>query len=123
MPGPRKPLARVSLGLCLCGELEMIQVISLLICFTAQSVGLLLQLPCLVIRGQGVHLLGPAYLRSPGIPATYPEEPRPPLGALPEASEVSGIAAPGGAGYPVLQHITTIAEPMHAAFSPGSGPC
>lgn len=62
-------------------------------------------------------------LRSPGIPATYPEEPCPPLGALPEASEASGIAAPGDAGYPVLQHITTIAEPMHTAFSPVSGPC
>ena len=115
---PKKIIGAGKRGTCLCEELEKIQVMSLLISFAAQSAGLLLQLPCLV-----THLLGPAHLRSPGIPAACPGEPLSPLGALAEASEVPGIAAPGGAGYPVLQHVTTVAEPTHAALSTAPGPC
>jgi len=83
--------------------LEKIQATSFLISFTALSVGLLLQLPCSATCGQGAHLPGPANLGSAGIPAACPAEPRPPLGALAEASEVSGIAPPGGAGYLILK--------------------
>lgn len=88
MLGPRKPLVQVSLGLCLGGELEKIQVIFLLISLAAQSAGLLLWLPCFTTCGQGGHLPGPAYLRSSGIPASHPGKPHPALGALAEASEV-----------------------------------
>lgn len=117
MPGPRKPLAQVSLGPCLWGFGEDPGDRSPhgTVCGSSAA-------PLLGNLWAGSPSPWPSLSEVPRHPCNLSWEPCPPLGALAEVSEVSGIAAPGGAGYPILQHVTTIAEPTHAAFSPVPGP-
>lgn len=110
---PKKTIGAGELGALSCGELENIQMISLLISFTAQLVGS----SSLGDLWLGSTFSWPSLSEIPRCPAAWSGETHPALGVWSEPSELSGTEISGGAGCGALQDVSTITEPMQTALS------